>query len=237
MTNWRDFCLKSASDYADEFKALSESTEPQHSAILPSEMLLFCAVAKALGIDAVVESGRKLGYSTEIIARCGFEDFTSLDVDPAKEADDALLQRLGVAGRVKLEKLDAMMFLRAVTEQGDAILLDGPKGRKALGLVSNLLGQSGMMAVHDLNVSMKDERATAAEMGAFFSDDEEFLSEHGHLDETMLTYRGYGDHGELISVANVLAVFRGGYNGRDGDGNSRSWWSCDVFAPGDICKS
>ena len=174
-----------------------------HAAILPSEMLLFCALAGSQNVECVVESGRRHGYSTEVLARQGWR-VLSIDTHPNQEADSRLhygnLTLLSGDGLTRVPEL--------LTGRRAAVLLDGPKGMVALRLLDSIRDQIVLGAIHDCYQGT-DVRRELTQRGAVFSDDPEFLAEFGELDTEMLVHRGYDSH-DFLREANVLGILKGG---------------------------
>lgn len=210
---WRDFCLSCCESHYDVFVDVARQINPQHSAALPSEMLLFCSVAHELGANWIIESGRKHGYSTELICSFppGFSRVVSVDRTPI-EHDDT---RLSMAYKnLSMKQGDGGEYAEKHCDTRCSVFFDGPKGDVALDWASKILPKCRSVAIHDL-CRKSPCRPRAERMGAFFSDDREFLEKFGEIDKPHLEFRGYSSHGSLLGEANVIGVIRG-QEGRNG---------------------
>lgn len=174
------------------------SVPPRNSQILPSEMLLFVSLCRAFRVATVIESGRRQGYSTECLLACGF-DVISIESDPDHESDKRLVE-LGA----KLITGSAEHVLPKLTRpESWALLLDGPKGIPALRLAGSMSGYK-FYGIHDLYRGTP-QREEAERRDGFFTDDEAYLSQWGHVDAEALKHSGHPDHG-VLSEAYVLGV-------------------------------
>ena len=178
------------------------SVPPQQDAILPSEMLLFCRTCLSCGVRHVIESGRKYGYSTEVL--CQFDwRVSSIECSPDNESD-ARLSRYG-----NLQMIHGMAentIKQLFSDKPTAVLLDGPKGLVALSIMQKLWQYAAVWAIHDVYCGTKIRDELGKYDGVTFSDDSVHLSQFGAMDVDALRLRGYTSHGELLPVGNVLGV-------------------------------
>ena len=177
-----------------------QEVSPQHAAILPSEMLAFCAMCLEQGVIRVVESGRRYGYSTDVLSRMPWET-VSIENSPEAEYDSRL-------DNVTLLKGNGEQMVPLLVGAGTAVLLDGPKGLKAWALFQQIRNKIVLCGIHDVyrGTQIRDMAA-----GAFFTDQQEFVDEFGWLDAEMFKMRGFTSHSELFSGGNVLAILAGGH--------------------------
>jgi len=189
-----------------------ELVAPQHNAILPSEMLLFCSLALEAGCRRVIESGRKHGYSTEVLCRVATWPVYSIDKHSVREADARLRRKFGA--RLHFHVGNGYSFVPKALARDDtttAVLLDGPKNDDGLRLYEKIKGRAAVVGVHDLCLRLGDGpnpgREMAERLGAILSDDPAYLQKWGNIDAAMLKFGHYKDHSELLGEANVLGVF------------------------------
>lgn len=160
--------------------------------IFNSEMLLLCAVSKALGVQFIIETGRARGYSTELMARF-FEDspkVSIISVDYLRYTEDSLLAMRRLSNRYsKLTLLfgDAFLLLPKLCSQASqcTVLIDGPKGKYALQLASGLLKLTNVKAVfiHDCHKDTEIRSVIESVYPKVFSTDaSEFVQEFYELD-------------------------------------------------------
>ena len=164
--------------------------------ILPSEMVAFICLVLEQGATAVVESGRKNGYSTETLAACtelGFE-LISVEREPILQVDQYLSRKYPVG--VYLQRGNGRRLVpyhvRRRVRQADrvAALLDGPKGLKALKLFDKIGGRSTHGAVHDASrlrwskglVEPNPVRTALEARTCWFTDDPDYAKTAAPLD-------------------------------------------------------
>lgn len=179
--------------------------EPQHAAILPSEMLMFCEACLRAGVTYVIESGRRYGYSTEVL--CQFPEWRVTSIESGPEAD--FDQRLRKYDQLKMVTGYTQSELSSLwSKEPTAVLLDGPKGMIAYEIFKQNRGRAVVWAIHDAHVGTPIREAMIAE-GATLTDRFDLLQRWGHLDHDSLRYRGYTSHGELLPYGSVLAIVGG----------------------------
>lgn len=123
--------------------------------IFPSEMFLFYNEALKVDPDLIIESGVGYGGSTRYLVRL-FPDFKP----PIIAFDDDRYKQPGVQSRLKwrVEFMagDSLQLMPALVDSVSAkrivILIDGPKGQKAVDLARRMLARENVsfVAVHDL---------------------------------------------------------------------------------------
>jgi len=218
-----------AAKWVDLFRERTSDIMPQHSGILPSEMLLFVSQCLERGVPHVIESGRLRGYSTEVLAK--FKDFwhvTSIEKRPDRPTDQRLAARYK---HVMLLCGDGVRLVRdsLTSHPRSGILLDGPKGLAGLKLFWNIRRNATVVGIHDLypQGTLDDDmrmilaicgvrvaggnlaRILANQIpGAYFSDALVFVREFGDLDATTLTHIGH-THKTLLPCSSVLGMFDG----------------------------
>lgn len=151
------------------------------------DMLFAHAVIEDLSPPKIVESGRAQGQSTLILSIL-YPDTPIISVErkPDHPDEKIALERLKNRKNVDCRYGDARKVLPKVVGHGDAVMIDGPKGFRALKLIYRLLKHNGpsVAFLHDCGrgTAIRDyiERHCP---GAFFADDPRFLERYGALDE------------------------------------------------------
>lgn len=179
---------------------------PQPSGIMPSEMLAFCALCRDQGVEVVIESGRKHGYSTEVLARCLWAcEINSIEQSPIA-ASDARLD----FDNLYLVTGSGLSLVPQVTphRRPSAVLLDGPKGHAAIALLNQVADRIAFGAVHDLCAG-NEARLACAGRDVWYTDDPEFVAEFGHLDEFWWRNGGYSSRAEMVRESFCFGFFKG----------------------------
>ena len=158
--------------------------------ILNSEGFAFCALADHLKADLIVESGICNGGSTTIIGKYFTEiPIISMDINTKMEA----VVRTSIFHNVTLMNGDSENMLPQIIDtfkdKRIAILIDGPKGERAVNLASKCMSSSNvvMAGVHDLYRRLygkkKQDRVIFDNLNIdkFVTDDETFVKEFGGL--------------------------------------------------------
>lgn len=166
--------------------------------IFNSEMAAVIAMALAMGVDTFIESGRARGHSTLLLARhLGLAGIAIDSFDRARDANAEYAEaKLASFPNLHLHYGDSRLaipeFLAGLGGRRIALLIDGPKDRKAFNLLSDCLIRSDAIAVafvHDLarlQGGVPTEGRGYAERwfeDPFFTDDAEFVERFGSLDE------------------------------------------------------
>lgn len=213
MTTITSEIYDSADSILDDL--LSLKILPQGGGILFSEMLLFFAVCKLRGVQHFVESGRRNGYSTQIIAswcRKHGGQLESVEHDPIPDVDEAL--RREYSDVANLVQGDGMTVVPYLSDSRSGVLLDGPKGLRALRLLRSIDYRVG--AVHDVHRyceggGINETRTTAESMfpSALYSDDPEWVERYGHHDEPFWIAGKYTSRQEMVACGFTLMVLDG----------------------------
>jgi hypothetical protein len=183
----------------------------QRGGVLPSEMMLFCCLCLGQGVTRVLESGRSLGYSTELL--CQWPDqwrLRSCDLK-AGERDDDLLSRYQdsviVVGDSRVMLPRWLMTLK--DENRIAVLIDGPKFGEALQLGERLHEHVAFWAIHDVVPGTSTWRSLWA--WSFVTTREEgWRRSWEHLDEVAVKLSGCANWGDMTAESMGLAIVRGG---------------------------
>jgi len=213
--NLKQYCLQSMRSHT-RIKQIVQDVTPKGGGMLPSEMLLFASVCVEQGITHVIESGRKLGFSTEVLCKCGCFEIWSIDNDPIEESDATLknlypeLKILRGNGNKMVASLVSELNVRRI-----AVLLDGPKNTTGCKVFKRIKQNITIAGIHD--VCKKNElgelnpgRITLeTKHDSFFSDDTDLLKEFGEIDAEFL-HPSYSCHSDLLPYSCVLGVAKGG---------------------------
>lgn len=169
-----------------------EPYEPR--GIFNSEMALVIALCRHLNIEVVIESGRARGQSTYLLAKY-LPDTEIISFERWRD-DDALFceARLSPYDNAKLRYGDGLTYIPSCVEANKgkriAMLLDGPKGMPALGLVEKVSEHLTAAFVHDMRKLDHGFpalfRMKAEERGWFFTDDEAYVNATKHLDDPVI---------------------------------------------------
>lgn len=146
-----DEILRRAGAEAAGFATRIQDVPYERKGILYSEMffLWLCAGAPR----RILESGRARGQSTLLLA-LAFPDIpiVSIEHDPGSPDVPVAAERLAGRSNVDLRFGDATRILPDLAAPGDVVLIDGPKGFRALRLALRLLAQGrvGTVFLHDM---------------------------------------------------------------------------------------
>src|SRR2546421_9033883 len=160
-----------------EYERIIASIPPEagFGGIWESEMFLFYAVVKPFAPKQILESGRARGKSTLILARC-FPEARIISVEYERESENgpAAEAKLKNESNVDLLYGDSREILPQRLQDGDAILIDGPKDFRALKLAVDLLrtGKPCAVFVHDFPPNSPQRKFVERNFpNAFFGDD------------------------------------------------------------------
>src|ERR1041385_1511643 len=141
----------------------------------PRGMFFFYLAARPFAPRQILESGRMRGGSTLMLARC-FPDARIVSVELDRDRAHAAVaeSRLKSYANVDLLFGDSREILPKQLQSGDAVLIDGPKGFRALKLAAHLLrtGKPCVVLIHDFYAREPARKFVERSWpGAFFSDD------------------------------------------------------------------
>ena len=168
---------ESADAFLPEYREIISHIPPEagHGGIWESEMFLFYAAVKPFAPKQILESGRARGKSTLILARC-FPESRIVSVEYERESENAPAAeaKLKTEPNVDLLYGDSRQILPDRLENGDAVLIDGPKDFRALKLAVDLLrtGKPCTVFVHDFPPNSPQRKFVERNFpAAFFGDD------------------------------------------------------------------
>ena len=165
-----------------------------------SELLAFSALAKHVGAEHVVESGTGLGFSATVLS-CLFMHVTTIGQEDTPP---------GLPANVYPVKGDSWENMWQYVEEGDAVLIDGPKGSESVLLAEEIIryrnGRPSIIAIHDC------QRGSVARAmledclpSMWYTDDPAYVAAFGHLDREclgMAASRGktFAVHGPTLGI-------------------------------------
>jgi hypothetical protein len=178
--------LRRAARLIDDYARLTGDLPREKKGIRQSEMFFLYAAVTDLKPARILESGRARGQSTLILGHC-FHEARILSVERDELSPDVPIarERLKHLNNVACVFGDARVLLPQLVEPGDIVLIDGPKGFRALKLAFKLLntGKPAAVFVHDLWLGLPERRFLQRHVPrAFFSDDPEFVRRYFYLD-------------------------------------------------------
>jgi len=195
----------SVADSADallaEYREIISRIPPEagFGGIWESEMFLFYAAVKPFAPKQILESGRARGKSTLILARCFPESrIISVEYDRQSVNVPAAEAKLKSESNVDLLYGDSREILPNRLQDGDAVLIDGPKDFRAIKLAIDLLrtNKPSVIFVHDFPPNSPQRKFVERNFPrAFFGDDllfARFQSLDNERDPRPNSQRGYG---------------------------------------------
>lgn len=167
----------------DQFTEVVEQVEFDFGGMWYSELFLFILLCEQFDCSRVIESGRARGISTELLSRYFVEEdieIVSVEKDADSEAAEIAETRLDPYDNVTLKYGNSLEIVPELVKDGDAVLIDGPKGTPSLELAADVLESASVsfVGVHDLH------------RDAFTRD----------LSEVVFKNRLYTDHKELVEA-------------------------------------
>ena len=177
---------RAAEGELQSFRSLVEGVPYERKGILFSEMLFLYVCARSAAPKRILESGRARGQSTLLLSLCFPQlPIVSLEHDPASPDVPVAAERLRAHRNVELRFGDATRVLPDIAEPGDVVLIDGPKGFRALRLALRLLlqGRVSMVFVHDMTAGTPERRFLQRRLpSTLFSDEGSFAAAAHRLD-------------------------------------------------------
>ena len=160
--------------------------ETEFKGIGASGMFFFFAAVHPFAPKQILESGRMRGESTLTLARCFPEaHIISVEFDRTSKHAAIAEAKLKSYGNVDLLYGDSREVLPPRLQNGDAILIDGPKEFRALKLALELLrtGKPCAVFIHDFFRGEPARKFVERHWpGAFFSDHPVFVERFSGLD-------------------------------------------------------
>lgn len=192
---------ESATALLPEYREIISRIPPEagFGGIWESEMFIFYAAVRPFAPKQILESGRARGKSTLILARCFPESrIISVEYDRRSENAPAAESKLKDEPNVHLLYGDSREILPQKLQEGDAIVIDGPKDFRAIKLAIDLLRTNKPCAVfvHDFPRGSPQRKFVERNFpNAFFGDDPlftRFQTLDNERDPRPNSQRGYG---------------------------------------------
>ena len=190
-----------AEDLLSEYQRIIETIPPEagFGGIWESEMLLFFAAVNPFAPTQILESGRARGKSTLILARC-FPESRIVSVEYDRQSENAPVAEAKLKNEHNVDLLygDSRKMLPQRLQNGDAVLIDGPKDLRALKFAVDLLrtGKPCAVFVHDFPQGSAQRKFVERNFpNAFFGDDpvfERFRNLDAERDPRPNAHRRYG---------------------------------------------
>ena len=183
--------LRHASRLRDRYERIVKNVPYEAMGVQNSEVLFLLASLGAHRPSQVLESGRARGQSTLLIGRCLPDvPVRSVEFDGGSPNEEFAASRLADLSNVELLVGDSREILPQILKPGDVVVIDGPKGWRAIKLALRLLttGDATFVFVHDCNELSEERRFFERHLPAtIYSDHPDWISAHGDLDP--LRYR------------------------------------------------
>jgi len=211
----KGYCLRAVDRHYEEVAERIVHMEQLRSGMLPSEMLLVLSVGLEQGVRCFFESGRKLGYSTRLLATRREWNVTSFERSPILEADRELLREFPEVRLVHGEASDVVPPRVVECARRRALLIDGPKGEKAFALADEVVDRVAFYAIHDLHKRAAGHKEQTAQRTiaegrlCFLSDDPEWVELYSWMDSKAWVGQ-YCSWREMTHYAYIVGIFPGG---------------------------
>jgi hypothetical protein len=185
---WRVESLKArAVERIDAFQEIASGISHESKGILFQEAFFVYAALGDTPPSRILESGRARGQSTLLLSKSFPErKIVSVEFDQNSEDVPVAEKRLAGESNIELRYGDARVLLPSMLEEGDVVVIDGPKEHRALALAYRILGtgRSPAVFIHDCYKGSPIRRLLEDHYpGAVFSDDPGFVSAYRKLDE------------------------------------------------------
>lgn len=179
--------LSRAEQAMDRFASSILDVPYEEKGVFFSEMLFVYAAAGPGFNGTVLESGRARGQSTYVLGRI-FPDSKVISIEFDRNSPDAPVaeERLSGFDHVELLYGDSRKLLFEHLKPNAVVVIDGPKGFRALRLALQLLrtGKPRMVFIHDTYKGLATRRFLERHVpGTVFSDHGPFVEQFKHLDE------------------------------------------------------
>lgn len=178
--------LSSAEELITPYRAMMLDLKGEHRGVCKTEMFFVFATAAPSNPGQILESGRARGQSTYTLAKC-FPSARIISVENEAGTPDAVFaeERLKELTNVTCLYGDSRQLLPRYLQKADVVLIDGPKGFRALKLAFNLLrtGLPSVVFIHDFSRHKPERKFLQRALDdAFFSDHPDFIGRYGFLD-------------------------------------------------------
>ena len=130
--------LNKFDNFHDEFKDATENIDDENRGILRSEAF-FVRCLSGPSPERIIESGRARGQSTYLLAK-SLPNTKIISIEYDKDSVDSqfALERLSKFENVQCLFGDSRKLIPELVEDGDIVLIDGPKDMDALNLLAKI---------------------------------------------------------------------------------------------------
>lgn len=176
-----DQTLAQAPGLLDHFKSIAAALPELRRGIRKSEGFFIYATIGPDFKGQIVESGRALGQSTELLAR-SYPDARIVSIEREVGTPDAIeaLSRLKSVGNIACLFGDSRVLLPELTLPGDVVVIDGPKNIRAVKLGLEVIARKKPRAVfiHDCRRGSFTRQFLDSHYAGrvFFSDEPQFVA-------------------------------------------------------------
>ncbi len=178
--------LRNASGLRDRYERIVKNVPYEAMGVLNSEIFFLLAAVGSHRPTQVLESGRARGQSTLLLGLCFPEvPVRSVEFNRDSPNEEVAARRLADLPNVELLFGDSRELLPRMLKPGDVVVIDGPKGWRAIKLTLRLLatGLPAFVFVHDCKGDSEERSFFERHLPtAIYSDHPEWVSAHGDLD-------------------------------------------------------
>lgn len=165
------------------FSELMQTVPYERKGVLYSEMLFLKACASLTDAKRVLESGRARGQSTLLLAKLfPSMPIVSVEHDPNSPDVSIAAARLSGFSNVDLRFGDATALLPAIAQEGDIVLIDGPKGHRGVRMALTLLasGKVPLVFLHDTVIGGPERAFLERALPSITYSDDSTFADHTH---------------------------------------------------------
>jgi predicted O-methyltransferase YrrM len=178
--------LEAAEELLPRFRAIVHQLKYENRGVCNTEMFFIYATIAELRPQRILESGRARGQSTFVLAEC-FPAAQVISVEFDATSADASFAEARLKDRPNVTCLfgDSRELLPQQLQEGDVVVIDGPKGFRALRLAFNLLrtGRPSVVFLHDFTPPTAERRFLERNLpDTFFSDHPDFTGRYAILE-------------------------------------------------------
>ena len=177
--------LNNFDDFYDDFKIATKNIADEPRGILRSEAFFVRSLC-GQNPKRIIESGRARGQSTYLLAK-SLPNTKIISIEYDKDSVDSqfALERLSECENVQCLFGDSRKLIPELVEDGDILLIDGPKDMDALNLLAKISNQVrlGGGFIHDAHEgSILRQWLGTFKPKLLYSDHYEYIRKYCHLD-------------------------------------------------------
>lgn len=181
--------LNEFDDFYEDFKNATKNIDDEPRGILRSEAFFVRSLC-GHNPKRIIESGRARGQSTYLLAK-SLPNTKIISIEYDKDSVDSqfALERLSECENVQCLFGDSRKLIPELVEDGDILLIDGPKDMDALLLINNILKCTNIYKVfiHDAYKGSKLRKwFSFFKPYCIYSDSPKFLQKYCHLDNHLM---------------------------------------------------